>query len=114
MLAEAAQAAAEAAKNGSTLTVAIPTSFATIALWKLAELGIRAVKGKPKSGEQPRPGDGKTCEEHGEAIHELEGKVTTLQANDSNRERFWAEFRRENRAEHDKIFDLIREGLAKK
>ncbi len=114
MLAEVAQAAQEVAKNGSSFTLAIPTSVATIALWKLAEFGIRAIKGRSKNGEQPRPGDGKTCEEHGEAIHELEGKVTTLQANDSNRERFWAEFRRENRAEHDKIFDLIREGQAKK
>jgi len=84
MLAEAAQAAQEVAKNGSSFTVAIPTSFATIAVWKLAEMGIRAVRGKPKNGDCPKPGEAGLCKEHDGDIRKHQDEIVELKTKQGN------------------------------
>jgi len=70
MLYEAAQVAAEAAKQGG-ITVAIPTgviaSIATVAIIKGSDFLLGRMRGK-KNGNGAKPGQGETCKQHGEDI----------------------------------------------
>jgi len=89
------QIAQEAAKNGG-ITVAIPTgvisSIVTVAIIKGSDLILGRMRGRPKNGSCPKPGEGGTCKKHGEdiavlnefksdtkdAIDEIRGDVKTL------------------------------------
>jgi hypothetical protein len=73
MIAEAAQVAAEAAKQGGTITVAVPTALISSIVTILGREAIAAYFGrrKGKSGNGsggPKPGESEKCREHGEAI----------------------------------------------
>ncbi len=72
MLAELTQAAVEAAKQGGSINIAIPTAVITSVLTGLAVKApdiLAKMRGKPKNGNGgPKPGMGETCKTHGEAI----------------------------------------------
>lgn len=79
MLREAAQAAAEAAKQGSSITVAIPTAFVTSAVTIIGRELVAAFVGRrrARSGNgsgAPKPGTSEECLEHRDRLTELETK----------------------------------------
>lgn len=80
MLLEAAQVAADAAKNG-TIVLSIPTAFAssaaTLLLYKGVPFLFRAISGKPKHNGNggPRPGEAEICRIRGERMATAEAKI---------------------------------------
>ena len=67
---EAGQVAAEAAKQGGVVTVAIPTAFISSIVTLLGREALAFFVGKRKRNGNggPKPGAGETCRKHGEDI----------------------------------------------
>jgi hypothetical protein len=91
MLVEMAQAVQEAAKQGS-VTIAIPTAFlssaATLLLYKGVPALVNVVRGKPKNGNPncPKPGEGKICGDHSDAIQEQGKEIASQKKAQENTE----------------------------
>lgn len=75
MIGEMSQAATEAAKQGSSITVAIPTAFVTSAVTIIGRELVAAFMGRRRArnggGADPKPGMGEECLEHRDRLTEL-------------------------------------------
>ncbi len=77
MIGEMSQAATEAAKQGGSITVAIPTAFVTSAVTIIGRELVAAFVGKRRARNgsgRPLPGTSEECLEHRDRLTELETK----------------------------------------
>lgn len=83
MILEAAQVAAEAAKQGGSINIAIPTAVVTSVLTGIAVKApdiLARMRGKRRNGNGgPKPGEAEICRIRGERMATAEAKVENVE-----------------------------------
>lgn len=91
------QTAAEGAKTG--IGIWLDAGIVTLIVTNVGLIGKELIRNRKKNG-TPKPGDGASCKDHAEKLAKLGTRVEGW-------EKQMDEWRKENREDHQRIFDKL-------